>query len=78
MTRRRDKFMEDMGRIQQARQRRRAEREEEFLHGDEPPWVRRWANPLEDLSFTPQEVGCLGKEVSRGLPSRPATWDWKS
>ena len=59
--------MEDMGRIQQARQRRRAEREEEFLHGDEPPWVRRWANPLEDLSFTAQEVGCLGKEVSRGV-----------
>ena len=29
--------------------------------------MRRWANPLEDLSFTAQEVGCLGKEVSRGV-----------
>ena len=66
--RRKDKFMQDMGRIQRARQRRRAQREKERLLDEEAPlFHERWQDVQDGLGFRAQEFGALGREVARGV-----------
>ena len=70
MKRKGDKFMQDMGRIQRGRRRRRAQRENEHLLDEENTWQERRENFQDDLEFRGQEFSALGKEVARGLPRK--------
>ena len=60
--------MQDMGRIQRARQRRRAQRENEHLLDEETTlWQLKRENLQDGLEFRGQEFNALGKEVARGV-----------
>jgi hypothetical protein len=64
--RRKDKFMQDMGRIQRDRQRRRTQREKERLLDEEAPlFPEKWQDLQDGLEFRSREFGALGKEVTR-------------
>ena len=68
MKQRRDNFMQDMSRIQRARQLRRAQRENEHLLDEETSlWQAKRGNFQDGLKFSTQEFGALGKEVARGV-----------
>jgi hypothetical protein len=60
--------MHDMGRIHYARQRRRAQREQErLLDEDKSAWQEVWEDWHDGMEFRSQEFGALGKEVVRGV-----------
>ena len=68
MKRRRDKFMQDMGRVHRARQSRRSQRENEHLLDEETSlWQVRRENFRDSLKFRSQEFSALGKGVGRGV-----------
>ena len=68
MKRRRDKFMQDMGRIHRARKRNRARRANQHLREDETSlWQVKRETFQDGLGFRSQEFGALGKEVGRGV-----------
>jgi hypothetical protein len=68
MSRKPDKFMQDMGRIRRARRRRRAQQEKERLLDEEAPLLQeKWQDFQDGLEFRAQEFGALGREVARGV-----------
>ena len=57
-----------MGRINQARQRRRAQRKNKHLFDEETSlWQVKRENFQDGLDFRAQEFSALGKEVARGV-----------
>ena len=73
MRRKQDKFMQDMGRIHRARQRRRAQRQNQHLLDEETSLCQvGWENFQDGLEFRTQEFSALGKEVGRGVTRETA------
>lgn len=72
--RRKDKFMQEMGRIRRARQRRRARRgKDRLLYEDKSPWQESWEDFTDSFRFQTQQFSALGKEVARGVTRESGT-----
>ena len=72
--RRKDKFIQDVGRINRARRHRRTQRAEKRRNAEsQSRWQMKWEDFQDGWEFQKQEFGALGREVGRAVNRE--TWN---